>query len=232
MLEIFLKVELSDTPVEAPVIEDVKRKRKKSSIALEEEEINSSSVSGNGKLIGQEALSVKEAITSAAPVVKGKRVLAPKVIKTNLTTATSFNTNGIPPSAEKKVTIPIMKKERAREPILKVVAQRQLLLCNALSIIPKDPSLSGEESLVGLVIPFYLTLPPALGVIMDFWIRSLYLLHQRLAEASSWKSSAMELLGVGSIDATGTVITSTVTTGVKQTYKGQNFCVHYFLHIG
>jgi hypothetical protein len=213
-------VELSDTPVEAPVVEDVKRKRKKSSIALEEEEINSSSASGNGKLVAQEASSVKEVITPAAPVVKGKRVLAPKVMKTNVTTATSSNTNGITPSVERKVTIPMMKKEIAREPILKVVAQRQLVLCNALSAIPKDSSVSGEENGGGLVIPSYLTLPPALEVIMDFWTRSLYLLHHRLAEASSWKSSAMELLGVGSIDATGTVITSTTTTGVKQTYKG------------
>jgi hypothetical protein len=39
-----MKVETSDTPAPDPVVEDVKRKRKKSHIALEEEEINAGEI--------------------------------------------------------------------------------------------------------------------------------------------------------------------------------------------
>jgi hypothetical protein len=161
---------------EVAVLESSKRKRKKSAVAQEAEDDPSPSLPLSVPVPVPVPDPIQSADTSSLSAPKGKRAL--KESKAERESSPFPSSLSLDSS-----TAPAAKAQRS---ILRPAVEKLLLYQTARK--------RGGEVSEGTGEGEFLSLPPALEALLDFWVRSLQLLDCRLEEAHTWKGRAADLM--------------------------------------
>lgn len=149
--------------VPASVFESNKRKRKKSAVAQEAEELNSVGRLSVASIAVDDSSHRAEPASASAPVPKGKR------------TSIARNT-----AADSEQSVRIAEATPASSHFHCITAKLTL----------SNEEAEGAEGDAKVGSKVHVTLPPALEALLDFWVRSLHLLKRRLDEAHTWRERA------------------------------------------
>lgn len=151
--------------VPASVFESNKRKRKKSAVAQEAEELNSVGRLSVVSVAVDDSSHRAEPASASVPVPKGKRTSIARD-----TTADS------------------------EQSVRTATAALSHFRCITTKLTLSNEEAEGAEGDAKVGSKVCVTLPPALEALLDFWVRSLHLLKCRLNEAHTWRERAALLM--------------------------------------
>ena len=153
--------------VPSSVFESNKRKRKKSAVAQEAEELNSVGRLSVASVAVDDSSHRAEPASASATVPKGKR--------TSIARDTAADS-----------------EQSVRTATATPASSHFYCITAKLTLSNEEAEGTDGDAKVGSKV--HVTLPPALEALLDFWVRSLHLLKRRLDEAHTWRERAAVMM--------------------------------------